>query len=859
MKRRILVVDDAPQILSDLVAGLSRDAHVVPCVSGEEAVGRVKAEPGAFAYAVIDQVLRGKFDGIETCQQIADISRDIFILVFTNVPAVDQSQLEEHRARAFAAGAHRYLERASEAADLLSVTQFVEEMQQLAQLRARISEFYDERLQIPSLLTQLDLGIDIVDRFYKVWFMNDAMRRITGVNGAGLPRPRCSAWHDYQLCPCPGCLVTNTLRTGVSCDRIFLSPIKGRGEGLFYLHVWAQAVKNDCGDIMLASNGKPLAVMETVQDLTNTGQLQAMSLDDRLKIIAHALHERLRPGYARRQPFQRIVVYAVDPEQPASDRLQMRALGGYDDEAIRRYHLAPFEPKQVKDFQTVIENMQATGWGYFSSDDSRVDPIDGRVLARCVYWPVLNGGRKLIAFVRASGADCEESDVSIVGAYARAVADAIEQCRPPTGQLISLDAERLLARIDNKLQTIGSPEAALRYLLTEGCNFTGSHLGHVRYRKENHAVLLRLSPHTHDAYERVAILRWPLDHLASWSARTILSGIEQHRNDLSQVRGIVETERESLSSQARRSLDTSRSFCFEPLIFENRCIGAIGFHSEDVGAYIGDKLLFLRQIARRASLVLHDFLAKLAADEQLESLQASTVETLLHNINTPLGTLRNCVQLLRVESSNADNKALKRAVIADTVENACDRIGRIREDFARLLQMHVTMPSAVNLHKSLRKWVTDEMGNRSDVDVFYELDDRLTMLITDDVAARSCVEVLVRNSLDEFDRLGPEQKHTLRVALRPPDDDESGWLATADGLLAIEVQDNGPGLPEDKRESLFQIIRSTKPSSLGIGLVCCRRMARSAGGDVFLKRTGQVGATFVTILPYQNPAPDPEP
>jgi signal transduction histidine kinase/PAS domain-containing protein len=847
------VVDDTPRVLDELVAGLSRDAQVVPCRSGEEAVGQVRAKPGSFEFAVIDQLLGHGIDGIETCQQIADISGDIFILVFTNVPAVDQAELEEHRWRTYAAGAHRYLERASEVADLLSVRQFVDEMEQLAQLRTRISEFYDERRQIPSLLTQLDLGVDIVDRFYKVWFMNDAMRRIIGVSsGPGLPRPRCSAWHKYQLCPCPGCLVAQTLESGRPGDRIFLSPIKERGDGLFYLHVWTQPVKDDRGEIMLASNGKPLAVMETVQDLTNTEQLRAMAFDERLKLVATALHERLRPGYVRQRPFERVTVYAVDPGQSASPNLQLRALAGYADDSAKHLH-APFDRKQVKDYDAVVLNLQKTGWGFHSSDDVWVDPIDGKPLTRCVYWPIFDGGGRLIAFVRAGGASCDAADVALVRAYAQQVAAAIEQCRPPSAELISLNAERHLARIDNKLQTIGSPEAALRYLLMEGCEFTGSHLGHIRFRRDNQAVLSRLSPNPYDAYERVASIRWPLDHLASWSARTILSGIEQYRDDLTSRHEALETERQSLSVAARETLDSARSFCFEPLIFDNRCLGAIGFHSEAPNTYTGDKLLFLRQIARRASLALHDQLAKRAAEEQLESVQASTVELLLHNINTPLGTLRNCVKLMHGVPTRDAAGAADLAAIADAVEKASNRIGRIREDFARLLESYESKPLAINLHELLRKWVIDEVGDSKDVHVCFDLDSRLATLVTDDVAARSCVEVFVRNSLDEFARLPSGHEHTLRIVLRPAERHESERCTSAGPFLAVEVQDNGPGVPEERRDSLFDIIRSTKGGGLGIGLVCCRRMARAADGDAFLKDQVDPGATFVALLPYQNP------
>ena len=429
--------------------------------------------------------------------------------------------------------------------------------------------------------------------------MNDAMRRIVAT-GPGLPRARCSAWHSYQLCPCPGCLVAETLDHGRPRDRIFLSPIKGRGDGLYYLHVWTQPVTDDRGQIMLAGNDKPLAVMETVEDLTNTDQLRAMALGDRLKIIASALHERLSPGYVCRRPYDRVAIYAERPDLLATSNLQLSALAGYAGDSHKHLH-APFDGKQVKEYEAVIKNMKSTGWGFYSSDDARVDPIDGCLLERCVYWPIINAEEKLVAFVRAGGEGCEERDVAIVRAYAHEVATAIEECRQPSRELISVKAERHLARIDNKVQTIGSPEAALRFLLVQACEFTGSHLGHIRFRQGNEAVLLKLSPNPYDAYERVAKLRWPLDHLASWSARTILSAIEQCRNDLTGLQDALETERSSHSPQSRASLESTRSYCVEPLIFENRCIGAIGFHSNRPDTYKGDDLLFLRQIGRRAA------------------------------------------------------------------------------------------------------------------------------------------------------------------------------------------------------------------------------------------------------------------
>ena len=62
-------------------------------------------------------------------------------------------------------------------------------------------------------------------------------------------------------------------------------------------------------------------------------------------------------------------------------------------------------------------------------------------------------------------------------------------------------------------------------------------------------------------------------------------------------------------------------------------------------------------------------------------------------------------------------------------------------------------------------------------------------------------------------------------------------------LIEIAVSDDGPGVPPDLRESIFEPGASTQGSS-GLGLGIARRVARSLGGDVVLR-----GGEFVLRLP----------
>jgi two-component system, OmpR family, sensor kinase len=63
-------------------------------------------------------------------------------------------------------------------------------------------------------------------------------------------------------------------------------------------------------------------------------------------------------------------------------------------------------------------------------------------------------------------------------------------------------------------------------------------------------------------------------------------------------------------------------------------------------------------------------------------------------------------------------------------------------------------------------------------------------------------------------------------------------------LIEIAVSDDGPGVPPELRESIFEPGASTQGSS-GLGLGIARRVARSMGGDVVLQ-----GDEFVLRLPH---------
>ncbi len=76
--------------------------------------------------------------------------------------------------------------------------------------------------------------------------------------------------------------------------------------------------------------------------------------------------------------------------------------------------------------------------------------------------------------------------------------------------------------------------------------------------------------------------------------------------------------------------------------------------------------------------------------------------------------------------------------------------------------------------------------------------------------------------------------------------DKSGEMPS----VVLDVADNGPGLPDNVRQHLFQpFAGSPRDGSTGLGLAIVRDLARAHGGDIALISSGEAGTAFRLTLP----------
>ncbi|MFT4772635.1 MAG: signal transduction histidine kinase, partial [Cryomorphaceae bacterium] len=75
-------------------------------------------------------------------------------------------------------------------------------------------------------------------------------------------------------------------------------------------------------------------------------------------------------------------------------------------------------------------------------------------------------------------------------------------------------------------------------------------------------------------------------------------------------------------------------------------------------------------------------------------------------------------------------------------------------------------------------------------------------------------------------------------------------LSTSDQVL-VTIKDNGPGIPDDIKDKIFQPFFTTKPTGegTGLGLSLSYDIVKAHGGELILKPNEGEGTAFIIHLP----------
>jgi len=207
-----------------------------------------------------------------------------------------------------------------------------------------------------------------------------------------------------------------------------------------------------------------------------------------------------------------------------------------------------------------------------------------------------------------------------------------------------------------------------------------------------------------------------------------------------------------------------------------------------------------------------DRLIRISREEALLTRQETVkvlTRGLAHEVKNPLGGIRGAAQLLERDLENPAHREFTRIII--------EEVDRLRDLVDSMLGPNrVTRHEPVNIHKVLERVRSLLLAEHPTVSIERDYDPSLPALAGDEAQLIQAVLNVARNAVEAMDEAGtPGPRLVLRTRAR-----RQFTLGAERHRLVCEVAiiDNGPGVPETLRETLFYPMVSGRAEGSGLGL-----------------------------------------
>src|SRR5262249_43578059 len=208
---------------------------------------------------------------------------------------------------------------------------------------------------------------------------------------------------------------------------------------------------------------------------------------------------------------------------------------------------------------------------------------------------------------------------------------------------------------------------------------------------------------------------------------------------------------------------------------------------------------------------------------------------LAHEIRNPLGVIKGSAELLTQKLNAADPLAKELAgYIYTEVNRVSALVGRFL-DFARPSRLDLASTDLPALVERGLKTVS-EQGACAGVKVNRDFVPALPRVMLDQDL---CDQVFTNLFINACEAMG-EQGGELKVRIRS---------IPAEDSVMVEIEDNGPGVPPELKEQIFNPFVTTKKTGVGLGLAIVSKIVDAHGGSVTLRDGTEHGACFRLVFP----------
>ncbi len=229
---------------------------------------------------------------------------------------------------------------------------------------------------------------------------------------------------------------------------------------------------------------------------------------------------------------------------------------------------------------------------------------------------------------------------------------------------------------------------------------------------------------------------------------------------------------------------------------------------------------------------------KLSRQERLAAL-GQLAGTVSHELRNPLAAIRNSMALIRQLTADK-GLGVERAV--DRVERNIARCNGIISDLLEFTRKRDLNRTSTAIDGWLAEML-DEHAVAVGVAIMRDLSSSGVVALDRD-RFRQVMVNLLDNAAQAMTTGGwsPTDGRQLTIVVK---------TETAGPHVRLSVADNGPGIPGENLQKIFEPLFTTKASGVGLGLPTVRTIVEQHGGTIDVESTADAGTTFVVWLPRQ--------
>ena len=302
-----------------------------------------------------------------------------------------------------------------------------------------------------------------------------------------------------------------------------------------------------------------------------------------------------------------------------------------------------------------------------------------------------------------------------------------------------------------------------------------------------------------------------------------------------------------------RGIDQRRfiaSMLSVPLSWNDQIVGVLNVQTEQERDFSDADVAQLQAIADLLAGIVEKGRQQTEAEERLEQLRqidearSELIALVTHELRTPLAVVRAYTELLADdpplegrESRDPDRRAQRQAW-HDAAMDQVERLDRLVDSILASVRIVPAEAAAVG-PTDVESTVAEVVASIRPIVRQHHLDVRPGLrhhALADPPRLRQILEHLIENA----------------VKYAPPDTTITIDHALVEGFVRIGVTDQGPGVPEEWRERIFEPYARRETHTArgsGIGLYAAKRLGESMGARLWVEPAEPTGARFVVALP----------